>query len=305
MAALHASFVDILGALGRRYPLYRGHGWLARNLFPNPAVGHDGAVEVSLRSGTRILVHSDEFIGRIVFFFGEFDPRISWICRRVLRRGDAVVDVGANYGVVSLLAADLVGGAGLVHSFEPQPQIASLLRSSAERNGFTQLHVHEMALSDGDGTSDLHIPVANLGAASLSRSAIEGSLISVKVRHSGAALSELDLPAIRMLKVDIEGHEPEFFRGGREFLHRCPPDLIVFESNEALYDDGDHVPFWERASVRELGDLGYVMVRVSQRLGAIGPKFVRVPPGRHDRGLDFVAVHHPRYREIAGVLAIS
>ena len=86
--------------MGRRYPLCRGHGWLARHVFPNPG-GNGEAVEVMLRSGPRILVQPEEFIGRIVFYFGELDPRISWVCRRVLRPDDVVVDVGANYGVVS------------------------------------------------------------------------------------------------------------------------------------------------------------------------------------------------------------
>jgi FkbM family methyltransferase len=293
-----------LAALGRRYPLCRGHGWLARHAFPDPP-GHADAVEVALRSGPRILVHPDEFIGRIVFYFGELDPRISWICHRILRPGDAVVDVGANYGVVSLVAAALVGPRGVVHAFEPQPHLAALLRRSSERNGFAQLHLHELALSEADAELQLRIPDGNLGGASLSRVVGPGSSISVAVRHSGTVLAELDLSAIRMLKVDIEGHEAEFLRGGREHLRACPPDVIVFESNEALYEDGRHLPFWQREAVREIRNLGYVIVRISQRLGAVGPKLVRVQPGGDDSGFDFVAVHRSRYDEIAGLLAIS
>ena len=296
--------VNALAGLGRRYPLCRGHGWLARHAFPDPA-GDGAAIEVGLRSGPRVLVRPDEFIGRIVFYFGDLDPRISWICRRLLRSGDTVIDVGANYGVVSLVAADLVGPGGVVHAFEPQPQVADLLRRSVQRNEFTQVCVHEVALSDADAELELRIPLGNLGGASLSRASGSGSSINVQVRHSGTVLSQLDLSAIRMLKVDIEGHEAEFLRGGREFLRRCPPDVIVFESNDALYEDGVHVPFWQRPAVQELRDLGYDFVRVSQRFGATGPKLTPVRPGHDDRGLDFVAVHRSGYEDIAGALAIS
>jgi len=274
-------------------------------VFPNPTEGNR-VTEVNLRSGSRMLVHPDEFIGRIVYYFGDLDPRLSWVCRRVIGAGDVVIDVGANYGVISLLAADLVGPTGVVHAFEPQPQVAALLRRSAQRNAFSQLHVHQVGLSDADAELDLHIPVANLGSASLDRVAGPGSSIKVSVRHSGTLLSELGLPAIRLLKLDVEGHEAAVLRGARGFLRRCPPDVILFESNDTLYEAGKPVPFWERDAVRELCDLGYDLVRVTQHIGALGPpRFARVRSGGDDRGLDFVAVHRSKYREIADILAVA
>ena len=299
--------VNGLSALGRRYPLYRGHGWLAHHVLPAPAPATGGRAdprEVALRRGPRVLVRTDEFIGRIVFYFGELDPRISWVCRRLLRPGDVVVDVGANYGVVALLAAQLVGPTGTVHAVEPQPEVASLLRRSAIRNGFLHLHVHELALSDSDGELELSIPVGHLGGASLSRTADQASAVAVQVRHSGRFLFDLDVADIRLLKLDIEGHEPEFLRGGRAFLGDRPPAAILFESNDGLYASSPPVGFWEREPVRALRELDYEMVRIGQAPGAVAPRLSRVAAGRDDPGLDFVAIHRPRYREVAGLLGV-
>lgn len=304
MAHLRESVVSRMAVVGRHYPLCRGHGWLARRLLEVRVEPGDPA-EVRLRSGPLVLVHPNEFIGRIVFYFGDLDPRISWVCRRVLRPGDTVVDVGANYGVVSLLAADLVGGTGSVHAFEPQPLVVGMLRRSSERNGFDQLHVHDIALSDEDAELELRVPHGNLGGASLSRVSGSGSSITVTVRHSGTVLDELGLSSIRMMKIDIEGHEGRFLRGAGDFLESCPPEVIVFESNDTLYEDGEHIPFWRRETVERLTDLGYDLLRIGQSFGAVSPKVTRVEAGRDDPGLDFVAVHRTRYREIAGLLAIS
>lgn len=294
------SVVRTLASLGRRYPLCRGQFWLGRR-FPDPTPEGE-AIEVGLRLGARVLVYPNEFVGRAVFYFGDLDPRISWVCRRVLRLGDTVVDVGANYGVVSLVAAQLVGPCGAVHAFEPQPHVAALLRRSAERNGFTRLRVHEIGLSEVDAELEMHVPATHFGGASFNRVDGPGSSIKVEVRHAGDFLSGLDLPPIRMLKVDIEGHEAAFLRGGRDFLRRHPPDVILFESNDHLYER-EHVPFWRREAVRELHDLGYELVRISQGLGALRPRLIRVRAG-DDSGLDFVAIHRSRSVEMTRLLAL-
>ena len=57
------------------------------------------------RGGIRLEVRLDDLEGRCIDLLGEWDPRISWICRRVLRRSDTFVDVGANFGLNSLVGA--------------------------------------------------------------------------------------------------------------------------------------------------------------------------------------------------------
>lgn len=303
MGTFRGSVVGSLAFLGHRYPLVRGQGWLAGRWLPAPRL--DGAaMEVRLSSGPRVMVFPNELIGRAVFYFGDLDPRITWVLRQTLRLGDTVIDVGANCGVVSLVAADLVGTQGKVHAFEPQPGVAELLARSARLNSYSQLDVHEVGLSEADAELELHVPIGHLGGASLNRVDGPGTSLAVKVRHASTVLSELDPRPVRLLKVDIEGHEAEFLRGARDFLRAHPPEVILFESNDALYETGVHVPFWQREAVQILSDLEYDMVRISQRAGAVGPRLVKVKAG-DDRGLDFVAIHRSRYPEMARLLAVS
>ena len=303
----------LLAAAGHRYPLYRGHSRIATGYLPDPSEQGraDSPVEVRLRCGPRILVHPGEHIGRTVFFFGDLEPKLSWVCTHVLRPGDTVVDIGANYGVVTLLAAQAVGPGGCVHAFEPQPRVADLLRRSIALNGLTQVHLHQLALSDADGRLELRVPDRNLGAASLTRVLTgPGSTFTVEVRTSGAYLADLDLGPIRLLKIDIEGHEPEFLRGAHDFLATSTPDVIVFESNEHVFDVNERGrSLWSRPAVQEIQSLGYEIVgidRTPRSVFQIG--LSRLIPGRDDdfgHSLDYVAIHRSRYSEIAPTLHVK
>src|SRR5687768_9131675 len=126
-------------ALCRRYPLYSGNTRIAhaaplRWLRP----GGDTAV-AKLTNGLKLEVFPGDYIGSVILFFGDYDPKISWICRRVLRRGDAVLDIGAHHGVISVFAAERVGPQGVVHAFEPQPRLAQTLHNSIAMNRLTNL----------------------------------------------------------------------------------------------------------------------------------------------------------------------
>src|SRR3989304_509633 len=51
-----------------------------------------------------------------------YEPQLSALFRKYLRPGDIFMDIGANIGYFTLLAASCVGPAGHVHSFEPNPE---------------------------------------------------------------------------------------------------------------------------------------------------------------------------------------
>src|ERR1700677_2127501 len=69
----------------------------------------------------------------------------------LVKTGDVVFDVGANVGYYTLLAATLVGPSGTVHSFEPSPRNASILRKHVSFNRLANVEFHESAVSDKDG----------------------------------------------------------------------------------------------------------------------------------------------------------
>lgn len=106
-----------------------------------------------------------------------------WVTEAMMRfvtPGMTVLDVGANLGYYTLLLADLVGPAGKVLAFEPNPEMASRARRSVGVNGFAPTTtVYEMALGDSDGEMLLNIVNEMPGGAYLLPGAVPAPATSV------------------------------------------------------------------------------------------------------------------------------
>jgi FkbM family methyltransferase len=253
----------MLRALTRHYPLYSGCGRIAAlPLLARPLTGR-GNQWVKLRDGPEILTPVDDWVGRALYYFGDLDRKLSWICRRLLREGDTMLDIGANIGVMSLVGRHYVGRTGAVHSFEPQPRLCRLLRESAMRNGFTNMTVHACALGEKDATLELRVPDSNLGAASLTRSLddyVEVERVPVPVKQTSAYLHSLNLGPIRLIKMDVEGHEAQVLEGGLDYFGKNRPDAIIFELN-------DHrVRFDSQPVISFLSALGYEFLSIPRAI---------------------------------------
>jgi FkbM family methyltransferase len=244
---------------------------------------------VRLRDGSLIHVRDDEYVGRAISYFGDLDRKITWVCRQLLQPSDLFIDVGANYGVVTLQAAKLVGPSGRVHAIEPQPRMAARLRESAVDNGYSQVHVHEVALSAENGSMEMFVPQANTGAASLTRhDEIPGITIQVAVRDAGEFLDEISAGGTaRLVKLDVEGHEAAVLTAGADYFAQSPPEGILFESNERA------VPFWKRETTQILRDMGYTLHELSLR-NVLRPVVREIRPGDDVRAHDFLGLRGRR-----------
>jgi FkbM family methyltransferase len=123
------------------------------------------------------------------------------------------VDVGANVGVFSLLAASL--GVKHVVAVEPIAEHVAMLKESIRRNGFDAIRVVGAAASNRSGSTEMFMSLGNRGGSSLLKP--EGDSTRVQVQ-----LARLDdvvaLERIDVLKVDTEGSESCVFAGARSLL---------------------------------------------------------------------------------------
>jgi FkbM family methyltransferase len=225
---------SLLAKLCRWYPFYSGAGSLANSRFVAGLAGESDEQTWCSIFGGDVLVSLNDYVGRAAFFCGDLDPKISWVCKKLVKPGDTVCDIGANIGIVTLLLARLVGKGGKVLAFEPNPVCWNALQAAIDRNQMSNAMALPFALGATSEERTLSIPLDNAGAASLADRAVRNSdkTTRVSVRTLDEVLTEHGIHSVQFMKLDVEGFESEVFKGSTRILEKLRPDAILFEMNE-------------------------------------------------------------------------
>lgn len=142
---------------------------------------------------------------------------------RFLKPGDVYLDVGANYGYMSINAAKIVGPDGRVIAVEPEPRARELLQFNASLND-SKIEIVPKAISDVPGTANFNV-ATEMGLSRLdnSRKNTSGMILqeNVTVQKTTVDLlvSEM-IPNrdITLLKMDVEGHEMRILQGAAALI---------------------------------------------------------------------------------------
>jgi FkbM family methyltransferase len=161
---------------------------------------------------------------------GMFERETVHAFAALLAPGMTVMDIGANIGQFTLVAAARVGATGRVHAFEPTPELAAHILNNVELNGLENVAVNEIAVSEVAGRAILHFsepgdPGENsiFNLAPCAR-ALEVSTITVDEYVAGRGIGRVDA-----LKMDIEGAEMPALRGARKLLSDDEPPVLILE----------------------------------------------------------------------------
>ena len=152
---------------------------------------------------------------------GTYEPEQSGLFHQHIRPGDQVLDIGAAAGYYTLLSAKLVGTAGSVVSFEPDPCNLQFLRSHVSQNRLGQVTILPIALADETGTARF-----GGGTGTGTGRLCENGVDQVAVRRLDDVAAELDFRP-QHLKIDVEGAEMAVLRGGRQLIEQCRPTIFL------------------------------------------------------------------------------
>jgi FkbM family methyltransferase len=259
--------VRLLRAGFRRWPFERGRGWLLRlsHLLVAPPVSY------RVGAWTHIEAALDDSSAVWTFMCRHEDDASFQRSLDLLRPGAVAVDVGANIGVWSLLAAERQPDAR-IHAFEPVPEVAAHCRRHVALNGLDTIVLNVAAVAAEDGVAPFFaIRTANTGASSLIRRR-PADEITVPVVTLDTYVERARLDRVDVLKVDVEGAERLVFIGGRRTLLRPDAPAIFFEVDERLCAAAGTTPREVKQTLIEYGygifrwrSGGFVPVTIDER----------------------------------------
>jgi FkbM family methyltransferase len=193
------------------------------------------------------------------------EPFETELFQRATKPSMTVLDVGANLGYYTLLAAREVGQSGRVFAFEPDPRTLASLRNNIRRNSFENVTVVPKAASDGANACDFYLS-DTASHSGLSRSMDPRSIIGITTVETVAIDDVLGETTVGVIKMDIEGAEPAALRGMQHILARNPSACLFVEFNPAALAAGNssHAEFL--AQLRSLFDEILVIDEQRQQL---------------------------------------
>ena len=169
---------------------------------------------------------------RLTYFLGRFyDLGTQLFVRAGVREGDTFVDVGGNIGMITLLAARLVGTSGRVETFEPNPDVFRRLSECVQHNRLEGIvRLHNKALADEPGELMLSVLTEHSGMGTLTEvTGHERTMVSrtysVRVERGDSVLGH-DLKGPLTIKIDVEGFECRVLRGIEGTLRRLRPAVV-------------------------------------------------------------------------------
>ncbi len=148
---------------------------------------------------------------------------------RVTPFGGTVLDLGANVGIYTLLAAELVGPCGRVHAFEPVPRNLQYLRRHIALNGLKNVSVIEAAVSDASGKRRFRLQTSSAMGHLGDDGQMEVSTVALDHFVFGTAVA-----APHSIKIDVEGAEFSVLHGAREVLSQHRPAILLATHSRAL-----------------------------------------------------------------------
>ena len=197
----------------------------------------------------------------------------------LLKKGDVVLDIGANIGYYALLESKLVGEKGLVYAVEPVISNFKLLEANIQLNNVRNIQSFQFAFGAEEAESEIYIS-DRCNWCTLNKVAIQNRCIGsqkVSVESVDSFLENRVTP--KLIRMDVEGYEYEILQGMTETLEKgvmlfMEVHPTTMKSLDGFFKILKHHGYFVRFAVFENKvSLGGVTSRLMKKGGAVFPLY--------------------------------
>lgn len=223
-------------------------------------------LKISKDNAIKINTNPTSYISKQLFWNGSDNYEFTLLFKKIIKTSSSFIDIGANFGYYSLLAAKL-NKEIKVHCFEPSPGPLQYLNENVKLNSLeNKISIYNLALSDQKGKLDFHV-VENKKFSNFLNLSGEHNTGSKKLKNSTQIVVEsvtLDslflsknIKFVDLIKIDVEGAEHLVIQGAKSIIQECKPIIIceILKQENATYIQSELKQMGFEAYIFSIGKL--------------------------------------------------
>jgi FkbM family methyltransferase len=191
--------------------------------------------DIHLLPGVRMRLFLDSEVSYAIYA-KDFEVNERKFHNAFLKSGDIYIDVGANIGLFTLIAAHRVGKEGHVYAFEPTPTSYERLMANVRLNRFSNVTAYQTALSDTSGQVAMTVSLDGYDGRNSIATPTGGEQFSTELVRTTTLdqfVQEQNLTGnLTMVKIDVEGWETHVLAGGKKSLSASEAPVLQVEFAE-------------------------------------------------------------------------
>lgn len=176
----------------------------------------------------------------------------------VLDKG-VFIDVGANIGRYTVMLGKQLKGTGTVVAIEPASNIFEIMEKNIKLNNLDNVIPLKLAVSDKKGTSDFYLSSEGWGTSSSLKEIKERSTkVKVDIDTLDKIKKRLNLNKINLIKIDVEGAEPNVLKGAQGILKKDKPKVVFEALNKECFKRCEKILKKFNYQIERLGPIDFI-----------------------------------------------